>query len=70
MFNIREVINSDKPKAYKEVYLPTVEVEPEAHLRQRRIPKIERHPVEDKNAGHRERLRKQFEKSGFEGFND
>ena len=70
MFNIREAINSHKPKAYKEEYLPTVEVEPEAHLRRSRIPKIEKHPAEDKNTGHRERLRKQFEKSGFEGFND
>ena len=70
MFKIREVINSDKPKAYKEEYLPAVEVEPETHLLQRRIPKIGKPLAEDKNAGHRERLRNRFEKSEFEGFND
>ncbi len=47
-----------------------VEFEPEAHLLQRRIPKIGKPSSEDKNAGHRERLRKRFEKSGFDGFND
>lgn len=47
-----------------------VEFEPEAHLLHRRIPKIGKHPAEGKNAGHRERLRKRFEKSGFNGFND
>ncbi len=72
MFNIPDLIgvNSDKLKAYKEENLSTVEFEPEADLLQRRIPKIGKPSAEDKNAGHRERLRKRFEKSGFEGFND
>ena len=50
--------------------MSAIEFEPEAHLLQRRIPKIGKPSAEDKNAGHRERLRKRFEKSGFEGFND
>ncbi len=60
MFNISEAVNSDKLKAYKEENISKVEFEPEAH----------QPSAEDKNAGHRDRLRKRFGKSGFKDFND
>ena len=64
------IYHVDKTGYKKEENMALVEFEPEAHFLQRRIPKIGKHQAEDKNAGHRERLRKRFEKSRFEGFND
>jgi len=63
-------INSDKQRAYKEENSPAADFELEAHLLQRRIPKNGKPSAEDKNAGHRERLRNRFDKSEFTGFND